>query len=421
MLDNRIGLYRQIESLRGRPLIAYVTSARVGAPGQIAGDCVPELMDQLNALPLGTNELDLFLVSNGGDPTAAWRIVSLIRERVKKFAVLVPQAAYSAATLIALGADEIVMHPNGNLGPTDPQIKAPRRLAKDQSEAVNFGSEDLSAFLKFARDEVGLTDQSQMLSVFNHFCEDVGSVAVGVSARSAQLSVSMGEKLLQQHMDGEANRAKARSIAQALTTNYFHHGYAVSRREARDAIELPVAAPNEALEKLMWDIWLDLSADLKQREPFQPMTLLRDAPQCAALFSAVPMFQMPGNLPPAAQQQALNAALAQTQVIHVPPLPFKLLHAVMESPRLASSCESSGLIFATRLPDSSFKVNATIDRFGWFTALPASPARSNGPVKPGPSKTPISPKARAKSASRSGKRSPKKQSQVHSRKRRVTS
>src|SRR5467141_319672 len=153
-LPSRLDLYKKVEARRNRPLIVYVTSNRPNAAGGIAGDSVPELLDQLQRLPAGAQELDLLIVSDGGDPTVAWRIVSLIRERVTKFSALVPQAAYSAATLIVLGADEVVMHPNGNLGPTDPQIRIQRRSGKDgATDAVGFGSEDLMAFLRFSRDQ----------------------------------------------------------------------------------------------------------------------------------------------------------------------------------------------------------------------------------------------------------------------------
>lgn len=114
-LQARLALYKKVEARRKRPLIVYVTSNRVNANSHIAADSVPELLDQLQRLPAGAKELDLLIVSDGGDPTVAWRIVSLIRERATKFSALVPQAAYSAATLIVLGADEVVMHPNGNL------------------------------------------------------------------------------------------------------------------------------------------------------------------------------------------------------------------------------------------------------------------------------------------------------------------
>jgi ClpP class serine protease len=103
---------RQFETERKRSLLVYVTSMRRNAEAQIARDVICELLAQLQALPDGTKNLDLLIGSNGGDATVAWRIVSLIRERVETFSVLVPQAAFSAATLIALGADEIVMHPH---------------------------------------------------------------------------------------------------------------------------------------------------------------------------------------------------------------------------------------------------------------------------------------------------------------------
>ncbi|MBK8739497.1 MAG: hypothetical protein IPM02_08100 [Betaproteobacteria bacterium] len=135
----------------------------------------------MQRLPPDTTELDFLIVSDGGDPTVAWRIVSLIRERVARFSALVPQAAYSAATLIVLGADEVVMHPNGNLGPTDPQIRV-QRTGKDGSrEAVGFGSEDLMAFLRFCRDQVGLKEPAHLLAMFSKFCEEVTAVGVGHS------------------------------------------------------------------------------------------------------------------------------------------------------------------------------------------------------------------------------------------------
>jgi hypothetical protein len=366
-LSERLHLYRQVEAVRGRPLICYVTSSRQGSNGQIASDTVPELLLQLQALPPEASELDFLLVSNGGDPTVAWRVVSLIRERTKKFSVLVPQAAYSAATLIALGADEIVMHPHGNLGPTDPQIHSPRKGQKDSAaDSVPFGSEDLAAFLRFAREEVGLGDQAEMLAVFQRFCDDVGPVGIGVAARSAQLTVNMGEKLLQLHMPGETNKPKARAISEKLTRDFFHHGYPVSRTEAKE-IGLKIAASDQALEALMWRIWEDISIELRLREPFNPLGLLRADAACDALFAPVPQVQLPGNLPAAVAQQALNQALQQVGVVQVPPTPFENVHALMESARANSRFVSRGLVFGSRLPDQQFRVSTVTERQSWIT------------------------------------------------------
>ncbi len=363
-LLQRLNLYKELEKLRKRPLVVYMTSTRPGVTAMIASDAVGEVLAQLEALPPGTEALDLFIVSYGGDPTVAWRIASLIRERVKKFSVLIPQAAFSAATLLALGADELVMHPHGNLGPTDPQIKSRKNTKDGPAQEQQFGSQDLAAFLKFAREEVGLTDQANLLEVLKQFCEQVGPVPIGVAARSSQLSESMGEKLLKLHMTGETEKQKAHSISQSLNRSFFHHGYPVSRSEAKE-IGLKLASPNVDIEKLMWAIWLDLEDEFKLREPFNPLALLRNDPQCQALFSPVPMLNLPGGVPPQALNQFLSQLLPQL-VTAVPPTRYEILGAILESTRLATRTITGGSVLATRLPDLQVKLQLLADTQGWI-------------------------------------------------------
>ncbi|MGB3070406.1 MAG: hypothetical protein WBC18_17760 [Ottowia sp.] len=351
-VHERHSLFIQLEKVRQRPLISYITSTRNGAAGAIASDVVGEIVAQLDQLPTSTKELDLLIVSNGGDPTVAWRIVSLIRERVQKFSVLVPQAAFSAATLIALGADEIVMHPHGNLGPTDPQIHAIRPGSTDRTP---FGSEDLAAFLKFAR-EIGITDQAQLLSVFNHFCEEVGSVAVGIAARSAHLGVSMGEKLLQLHMKADGERAKARSISEKLTRDFFHHGYPLSRTEAK-SIGLPIADRHLEVEKLMWSIWADFRDDLELRSHASDIEFLRKDPSAAPLFGPILHIASAPDGP----------AIQQPAPILIPPVSFGRTHAMVESARLRSHFVVRGTLLAARMPDLNFKMSKVVEWQGWDT------------------------------------------------------
>jgi hypothetical protein len=65
--------------------------------------------------------LDLILHSPGGDGTVVEKFVSLCRAQCKRFRVI-PNEAKSAATMIALGADEILMGPPSDLGPIDAQV-----------------------------------------------------------------------------------------------------------------------------------------------------------------------------------------------------------------------------------------------------------------------------------------------------------
>ena len=381
-LHARLELYRKVEARRKRPLIVYVTSTRLNAAGRIAGDSVPELLDQLQCLPAGTKKLDLLIVSDGGDPTVAWRIVSLIRERVTKFSALLPQAAYSAATLIVLGADEVVMHPNGNLGPTDPQIQVQRRGGKDGTvETVGFGSEDLMAFLRFSREQVGLKDPEHLLAVYSKFCDEVTTLGVGTSARSALLSVTLGEKLLGLHMKGAAEKQKAREISEKLTKDYFHHGYPVNRTEAKD-IGLKVAGHDEELEGLMWQIWCDLSEELRLREPHNPLAVLAENPACQALFAPATVIQLPANLPPQLAQQAYQNVLAQIPIAEIPAAPFELIHAVIESARHASRFITNGAIVGTKTSDHQIRFSTLNLRQLWATVPLVAPSPQPQPSQP---------------------------------------
>src|SRR5260370_2246905 len=75
--ENRIAIYKKIESHRKSPLLVYVTSKREGAAASMATDVLPYIIEQLDAISEDTNSLDFLIVSYGGDPMVAWRIMSL--------------------------------------------------------------------------------------------------------------------------------------------------------------------------------------------------------------------------------------------------------------------------------------------------------------------------------------------------------
>lgn len=116
-------LVARIESVTGRNLVTY-TSMSEHPAGIIAepDDRLLETLLQSIDLTRYPDTLDLMLNSPGGSPTAAEKIVLTCRSYARSFRVLVPQTAMSAATLIAMGADCIVMPGTAELGPIDPQM-----------------------------------------------------------------------------------------------------------------------------------------------------------------------------------------------------------------------------------------------------------------------------------------------------------
>jgi hypothetical protein len=281
--EARVQLYEKIESHRGCPLVVYITSKRDGISASMATDALPFIIDQLDRLPARLPTLDFMIVSFGGDPMVAWRIMSLIRQRAEKVSVLIPQSAYSAATLLAPGANEIVMHPNGHLGPVDMQI-----TSFGESGPRRFSTEDISAFLDFVRENLKITDQEHVRALFEGTCKEVGSIGIGFTARSSKLAVDLGERLVALHMKDDDTRSKLRSLVENMSRKFQSHAYPVNRTEALD-IGLPVNEKRDAaLEKLMWSAWLSAEEELKENLPFHPLFELLNSKEAPKLLSPVP-------------------------------------------------------------------------------------------------------------------------------------
>jgi len=112
-------LIREMQKLSGNRLIAYVA----GPEALIGRADTAYFNDLLHAAPLN-GSLDLLLHTPGGDIDAAEKLMSILRLRVGvgRLRVVVPDYAKSAGTLMAIGADEIVMSDTSELGPIDPQV-----------------------------------------------------------------------------------------------------------------------------------------------------------------------------------------------------------------------------------------------------------------------------------------------------------
>ncbi len=114
----RQALIREIEIENPR-LLCYV--AHLSA--QLDRSDALGFVDLLHNVPHGET-LDLLLHTPGGDVDATEKLITMLREKVgdAKLRVIVPDFAKSAGTLMALGADSIVMSDCSELGPIDPQV-----------------------------------------------------------------------------------------------------------------------------------------------------------------------------------------------------------------------------------------------------------------------------------------------------------
>jgi hypothetical protein len=328
----------------------------------MASDAVREFIDQVDAIKEGKG-VDVLLHSSGGDALAAWKLMSILRERFEQVSVLVPFMAFSAATIFALGADEIVMHPHASLGPIDPQIQ----VTLPDGTRRAFAYEDVAAFLRFLTQEVGITEQAYTQPLMEKLFSTVDPVMVGGAKRASELSTSVGERLLRVHMRDPDGRNRARQIAENLNKSFFAHGDAVSRTRARE-LDLQIAKDDKDLERLIWEAYLSLESYMSLRKPFNPLQTFLDNPQGAAALTASAPLTLPPNAPPqlidALWNQVAQQALARLSNPAVQ-VEYLQINAVIESPRVASEHSTAGRISATRAIGGDIQISMVATKGGW--------------------------------------------------------
>ena len=284
MLDNRARrrqLITEIEALRGSRLITYVTSDRDNCQGQIDENVVRPMYDHLLELSgdvadgAELPQLDLFLYSRGGAVDAPWRIVSMIRAVAEGFTVIVPFRAQSAATMITLGADQIVLGRKGELGPIDPSLGVQRQGAGGALIDDRINVEDVMSYVKFVRDKAGITDQSGLAAALAALTEYPGPLILGNIYRTHSHIRSVAEKLLESR-ERPFDDQKNQSLINTLAERTYAHGHAIGRKEATD-MGLPVIAPEPELERLMWELFVEYERALSLNDPVDPVAYLDGA------------------------------------------------------------------------------------------------------------------------------------------------
>jgi len=268
----RIEIVRSIEKIRGSYVVCYVTSTRENVISPMAMDAPRKIYEHLRVLP-GKANIDLFLHSNGGEATVPWRLVTLIREYAKEFRVLIPHRAFSAATLTAMGADAIVMHPMAMLGPTDPTVGNdfnPQDPLNPQRR-IGISVEDVTAYFALVREDAAIEGEAYRLEAFEKLASSVHPLALGNVKRHLSLSRLMAHKLLTLHMDPTRDAAKIDQIVENLTSKLFYHGHPINRREAREQVGLAtVQDASDELERLMWSLYAEYEGEMRMEEPFRP-------------------------------------------------------------------------------------------------------------------------------------------------------
>jgi hypothetical protein len=274
--SKRARLIAQLEEELQTAVICYITGDRENLSTRIAPDIIRVFFRHLELI--GQREaITLFLYTRGGDLLTPYRLVSLIREYCSVFKVLIPFRAYSAGTLISLGADEIIMGKLSELSPIDPSVaNAFNPQDPHHSTArIPVSVEDVSSYIALAKEMAGLNHAEQMSEIYLRLSKDVHPLALGNVYRNYALIRSLGRKLLEMHREGPSPEQVER-IIENLTEKLYAHSYMIPRSEAKNGINLNVKMPSPPVEELMWALYENYEKDLQLTEPFNPALLLEE-------------------------------------------------------------------------------------------------------------------------------------------------
>lgn len=212
-------LLKKISTAYNSPVITYWNNPR----GSVCGNDVIVLYELLEQI--GQQEsIYLFIRSDGGNGTASLRFVNLLRQYCKKLIALVPVECSSAATMIALGADEIQMGPMAYLSAVDTSLTHDLSPIDRDNDRVSVSLDELNRVVRLWQKEKG-TDANP----YQYLYQYVHPLVIGAVDRADSLSVMLCKEILSYHMD---NSDTATKIAEELNSKYPSHGYPILLNEA---------------------------------------------------------------------------------------------------------------------------------------------------------------------------------------------
>jgi len=253
--EETLSLISQLQKLRSSRVLTFVTSPDV----TIRGDVIEKIYEQL--VNIGrVPQIDLFLHSVGGQTEIPWRLITLVRDFCDHFGVLIPAIAHSAATHLAMGADEIVMGPLSELSPVDPARSHPLLpRPKENEPPVTVSVQDLRHCMEFIKSQVTDSSPDSLAMIIAALFDKVHPLAVGAIQQSYELSRLISRRALSTHMDPENQKEQIERIVNAFSDEFFSHHYRIGWKEAKETGLNVICADNELWEA-MWALYKNYSA-----------------------------------------------------------------------------------------------------------------------------------------------------------------
>ena len=275
-VEQRNALLAQIEKARNSVVIAYVLHDNA----MVADDAIPQLYDKLQAL--GKRErIDLLLYARSGVIEVCWRVLNLLRDYCDHLGVIVGTRVQGAASVLALGADEIIMGPLSELGGMEPARRHPLLPRDETGQPLPISLGEIRAIMRFlsehSTDDVVQTKDERRTTkskpeaesdprpptpdpsnpkldapLLTTLLQHVHPLVIANLQQNDTLSREITEKALRLHMHAD-NTERIERIVELFNGGFHSPLYTASRAELLEA-GLPVTTPDKDLWSAIWGL-----------------------------------------------------------------------------------------------------------------------------------------------------------------------
>ena len=196
-------IIKQIQQKRGHKVLFFLSHQSISQTTTL------RLNQILRNMDIG-EKLDVIFGSDGGDLASAYKIIQVLKSYAENVTIIVPFRAKSAASLIALGCDELILCKVGELGPIDPQVMDPQTgffvPAHSIKEALSFVNDAKDPLVK-----IHLTDKIPVLLV--------GAYRAAAQASKQYLDIIFSSK----------NVTNKGELVGIFTEKFLSHGHPMNR------------------------------------------------------------------------------------------------------------------------------------------------------------------------------------------------
>ena len=258
--ESRISIIKKVEALTGRRLICYVTALNRENASLTSEDKTgfSDLLEGVDG-----DGIDVLVNSPGGFAEVTESIVGMLRSKYKSVRFVIPNSAKSAATLLALSGDAILMDARSELGPIDPQVSYMTRQGPKR-EAAEAIIEGFNAAKEAVKKEGAATVPAYIPLLENY---SVGLLQACANAKKLSETLALGWLSNYMFAGDDSDRA-------AKVTEYFashketlSHGRAI-RIDTCERLEMNVInldkEEHRPLRDLIWSLWCHYELHLER-------------------------------------------------------------------------------------------------------------------------------------------------------------